>query len=210
LSDPTVERLIDALALAVHDMGEPLREAHGFGELLARRTEDRLAPEEEELLAHVLAGSRRLQGMVAGLGEYVRAERAELDVRAVAVPDLLDEGVVVAEVPAVAGDRRLLAGLFSELVGNARKFGSSSIAVRGWREEERVVVEVSDDGIGVPEGDRERVLRLFQRAHARDEYAGAGVGLTIASAIAARHGGVLSLHEREGGGTVVRVVLPAA
>ena len=67
------------------------------------------------------------------------------------------------------------------------------------------MLEVADDGPGIPEGDEQRVLRLFQRAHPRDEYAGAGVGLTIAATLAARHGGALSLHRRDGGGTVVRI-----
>jgi len=100
--------------------------------------------------------------------------------------------------------------MLERLVDNARKFGGETIEVRGRREGDTVVVEVVDDGVGVPQGDEERALRLFQRAHPRDEYAGAGVGLTIAATIAARHGGTLALEPREGGGTVVRVVLPAA
>jgi signal transduction histidine kinase len=200
LTGSATERLADALALAAHDLAEPLREAGGFAELLERRAADRLTPEDEELLAHVLAGTRRLDAMVAGLAAYVRVERIELKREAVELDDL----------PPVLGDPGLLADMLARLVDNARKFGAGDVEVSGRREGETVVVEVADDGPGLSDGDRERVLRLFQRAHPRDEYAGAGVGLTIAATIAARHGGSLALERREGGGTVARVVLPAA
>ena len=201
MGDLATERLADALALAAHDLGEPLREVGGFAELLERRAADRLTPEDEALLAHVLAGARRMTAIVDGLRGYLRAEREQLSSEVVE----LGSGI-----PPVQGDPRLLAEMLERLVDNARKFGGETIDVSGRREGETVVVEVADDGVGVPEGDEERVLRLFQRAHARDEYAGAGVGLTIAATIAARHGGSLALAPREGGGTVVRVVLPAA
>jgi len=201
LTDPATERLADALSLAAHDFAEPLREVGGFAELLERRAEERLTPDDEALLAHIRAGARRMDAMVAGLGDYVRAERVRLTVEAV----VLGEGV-----PPVSGDRRLLAEMLERLVDNARKFGAQQIEVSGRREGDCVVVEVADDGVGVPAGDEERVLRLFQRAHARDEYAGAGVGLTIAAAIAARHGGALALERRDGAGTLVRMRLPAA
>ena len=210
MADPASERLADALALAAHDLAEPLREVRGFAELLERRAADRLTPEDEALLAHVLAGARRMTAIVEGLGAYLRAERIPLRPEAVEIGALLGDGVEAGDIPAVRGDRALLRDLFAGLVDNARKFGASSVAVSGRREGETVLVEVADDGVGVPEGDGERVLRLFQRAHPRDEYAGAGAGLTIAATIAARHGGRLAVHSREGGGTVVRVALPAA
>lgn len=208
--DPATERLADALSLAAHDLAEPLREVSGFAELLERRAEGRLTADDEALLAHVLAGARRMEGIVAGLGAYVRAERAELEVGAVEVADLLRGVDEVGEIPPVRGDARSLGDLFERLTDNARKFGATTVGACGRREGGDVVVEIADDGPGVPAGDEQRVLRLFQRAHARGEFAGAGIGLTVAAAIAARHAGSLAIERREGGGTVVRVRLPAA
>jgi signal transduction histidine kinase len=212
LAEPATERFADALALAAHDLAEPLREVQGFAELLERRAAERLTPDDEVLLAHVLAGARRMRGLVDGLGAYVGAERARLGDEVVDLAGLAGEGVETGELAAVRGDRALLADMLGRLVDNARRFGGEGVRVTlaGRREGDRVVLEVADDGPGIREGDEQRLVRLFQRGHARDEYAGAGVGLTIAAAIAARHGGELALERRDGGGTVVRVVLPAA
>lgn len=206
------ERLADALALVAHDLGEPLREVTGFAELLERRAEERLTPEDEELLVHVLVGARRMEAMLAGLAAYIRAERLPLRPQPVEVAELVDDRVELGEAVPLHGDPALLGDLVARLVDNARKFGGEEvrIVVASRREDDRAVLEVADDGPGVPAGDEERVLRLFQRTHPRDEFAGAGVGLTIAAAIAARHGGALQIVRREGGGTVVRATLPAA
>jgi signal transduction histidine kinase len=215
LTDPATARFADALALTVHDLAEPLREVQGFAELLERRAAERLTPEDEALVAHIQAGARRMHGLVAGLGAYVQAERTPLRSEVVdltGLAALAGDSVEVGEIPPVRGDPALLDDMLARLVDNARKFGGDGvrIAVAGRREGEEVVVEVSDDGPGVPAGDAERVLRLFQRAHGSDEFAGAGVGLTIAAAIAQRHGGSLVLEPREGGGTTVRLCLTRA
>ncbi|WP_448501980.1 sensor histidine kinase [Sphingomonas sp.] len=62
---------------------------------------------------------------------------------------------------------------------------------------------------GVPAAQRARVFERFWRAD-RQRRGGAGIGLSLVSQIAARHGGSVTLRDHEGGGAVFALVLPAA
>ena len=73
-------------------------------------------------------------------------------------------------------------------------------------------MEVCDDGIGIPEKDRDRIFDRFYRvdkARSR-ESGGTGLGLSIARELVLRHTGSLALAPHEGPGTTVRLVLPIA
>ena len=69
------------------------------------------------------------------------------------------------------------------------------------------MIEVADEGRGVPEVDRQRVFGRFDRGSER-ETSGHGIGLATARTIAEAHGGTLTLHPRDPG-TVMRLSLPA-
>ena len=75
-----------------------------------------------------------------------------------------------------------------------------------------VVLEVRDRGPGIPDGHAERVFERFYRAdesRARGAGGGSGLGLAIVASIATAHGGDVQAEPREGGGTTMRVTLPA-
>jgi signal transduction histidine kinase len=112
----------------------------------------------------------------------------------------------------VIGSRGQLTRVVVNLLQNAQRHAASqvSVAVRETRQDGRrwMELEVSDDGPGVPESERERIFERFVRlddARSRDE-GGAGLGLAIARDVATRHGGTLAV--TEGARFVLR--LPAA
>ena len=74
---------------------------------------------------------------------------------------------------------------------------------------DQVVLQVADDGSGVPLADRDRIFERFVRldeSRARDD-GGAGLGLAIAKDIAARHGGTLTVSDAPGGGALFELTL---
>ncbi|MDB4995101.1 MAG: Sensory box histidine kinase/response regulator, partial [Myxococcaceae bacterium] len=73
-------------------------------------------------------------------------------------------------------------------------------------EDDAVVVEVSDNGVGIPQGLLDRIFEPFVTTKVE----GTGLGLYIARTTVREHGGEIELLARPGGGTIVRVVLPAS
>lgn len=99
---------------------------------------------------------------------------------------------------------------FANLVGNALKYGGEAdVSAAGG--EGAVMVEIADRGPGIPTAMREQVFAPFFRLEASRsrETGGTGLGLSVARGIVRRHGGDITLHDREGGGLLVRVTLPA-
>ncbi|MEV7994322.1 ATP-binding protein [Streptomyces sp. NPDC086077] len=112
----------------------------------------------------------------------------------------------------VAGSRGQLGRVLANLLDNAQRHAHSAVTVAVRRDGDRAVVQVADDGDGVPGADRERVFERFVRlddARSRDE-GGAGLGLAIARDVAARHGGTLTVHDAPAGGALFELRLPLA
>ena len=94
----------------------------------------------------------------------------------------------------------------TNLIENAIKYGQAPIEIRTGKQNEFAFVSVRDHGPGIPEADRERLLRPFTRlTEARSGPSGAGLGLAIVDRIAKLHGGEVVLTTPEGGGLEARI-----
>ena len=116
--------------------------------------------------------------------------------------------------PLITGDRSRLEQVMMNIIGNAIKYtpDGGHIRIQAGSTEESVWMEVCDDGIGIPEKDRDRIFERFYRvdkARSR-ESGGTGLGLSIAREIVQRHNGTLALVPHEGPGTTIRLTLPIA
>ncbi len=116
------------------------------------------------------------------------------------------------DLPLIVGDRSRLEQVMMNILGNAIKYtpDGGHIRITAGAEESTVWMEVCDDGIGIPEADRERIFDRFYRvdkARSR-ESGGTGLGLSIAREIVLRHSGTLALAPHQGQGTTVRLTLP--
>jgi signal transduction histidine kinase len=110
------------------------------------------------------------------------------------------------------GDSRLLRRMIRNLLDNARRHGAPPIQVRLRRAAGDVELHVCDQGLGLPDAEREAVFQPFHRAGARErgdagERAGAGLGLALVRQIARRHGGDARYLGRGPGGTCFAVTL---
>jgi signal transduction histidine kinase len=71
-------------------------------------------------------------------------------------------------------------------------------------------LRVADNGVGVDPGQADRIFKMFQRLHTREEYPGTGIGLAVCSRIVERHGGRIWVEPTPGGGATFCFTLPAA
>ncbi|HYZ17129.1 MAG TPA: ATP-binding protein, partial [Candidatus Acidoferrum sp.] len=109
-------------------------------------------------------------------------------------------------------DPILLRGLFENVIGNAVKYSppGAPVSVYVHGEESTIVVDIDDQGIGIPIDEVGRVFDRFARAsNAREaEIPGTGFGLYLARLVVQRHGGSIAIESRIGEGTRVVVRLP--
>lgn len=213
--------------IASHDLQTPLRSVAGFAQLLARRHGDTLDDKGREYLGYIDTGVRQMQALIQDILTLSRVGRSGAPMQeqslAVAVGrarDVLAPAIeasgaelVVGEMPSITGDHGLLTQLFQNLVSNALKFQAPGerprIVVAAAREDNHWHVTVSDNGIGIPDGELDKVFRAFYRLHPQDRYEGSGVGLAICHKIALYHGGRIWA-ERLARGTAFHVLLPAS
>lgn len=121
-----------------------------------------------------------------------------------------------AEDLVVIGDGQALARVLGNLIGNATKYSPADTPVDVCVEREirpflgnAAILEVSDRGPGIPAEKRELIFEPFQRLERDESSQGSGLGLAVVKSAVTAHDGRVTILDREGGGTVVRVELPA-
>lgn len=152
-------------------------------------------------------GTRRLSLEPVNLSEMAEVLCEELDTRrrGISLSASIEENVTVT------GDSFLLSQVFTNLLENARKYGREHghIKLRLSRQKGQAVLEVEDDGIGIPEEEQENIWKRFYQVNtARQSDSGLGLGLSIVRQIAELHGGNVSVKSAPGSGSCFRVVLP--
>lgn len=196
------------LAAVAHDMRTPL--------MRLRLAAENAPAEQRERMAKDIA---EVEALVASFIAFARDDPAEearvrLDLSAL-VQSLADDHAVAGRGVSfessedrfvVTGQSLGLRRLFSNLLDNALKYGGAA-RIKLRREEGWAVIDVEDDGPGVPVDQRESVFEPFVRLN-EEGTRGAGLGLAAARSIARAHGGDIVILDAEQG-ACVRVTLPA-
>ncbi|MFE2987282.1 ATP-binding protein [Streptomyces sp. NPDC059262] len=215
--ETSVERQRRFVADASHELRSPIA---------SLRTQLEVGAAHPELLdvEGAVADTVRLQELAAGLLLLARLDAGErpgearVDLATLAGEELSQRpaGRVAVrthlEPVEVAGSRSQLARVVGNLLDNAQRHARSRVDLAVRAEGPCAVVEVGDDGGGVPEAERERIFERFVRlddARARDD-GGAGLGLAIARDVAVRHGGALTVRSSPAGGALFELRLPVA
>jgi len=210
---------------AGHELRTPLTGLRANLDALARNPD--LPPEQRAaLLGEMTAEQERMVHLLEGLQALARGEAAEaLPREDVELADLVDAAVFSArrrhpgvryELGEADGDAVVhgwgdgLRLLVDNLLDNAAVHGrpDGEVRVSLLRDDGAAVLEVDDDGPGVPAGERAALLEPFARG-ASASAPGTGLGLAIVAQQVAIHNGALDLGDSPLGGLAVRVRLPA-
>jgi len=213
-----VEGIRNTSNAIAHDLRTPLAELRSRLEGVLRG--GRLDAPESAEIGEAVADIDRLIGIfnallrLAELDSGVqRAAFSRIDLAALVVevseiygPIAEDKGqslaVDVGNRPAVVGDPFLIAQAVGNLLDNAIKYTRPQGAISARlvaRSDGRIAVTVTDNGPGIPEGERARTVERFYRGDASRGTPGVGLGLTLVSAVARLHGGALEFDDNSPG-----------
>lgn len=194
--------------VASHDLRQPLRMVNGYVQMLERRLAAKLDDDTREMMHFAVDGAKRMDQMLVSLLDYSRVGRKGEPLALMNSRDAVDEALhflepamheaqatvkVSGDWPRVMASRNEFTRLWQNLIGNAIKYRVENRAPKiditvtpedkGWH------FCVADNGIGIDPAQFERLFKVFQRLHPRDQYEGYGIGLAVARKIVERHGG---------------------
>ena len=229
-----VERMkTEFLSNISHELRTPLTPIKGYAEILGRKD---IPPEKTaKFVDGILESTSRLERIVQLLVDFSAMEAGRLEPRtktidlSLLVHDLVgewsgrsDRHQVIADVasgiPPVVGDERLLKRSLEEVLDNAVKFspygGTVKMEVRSSNGNGRgaVSVTVSDEGIGIPAEDLDKVFSDFHQLDGSETraFGGLGLGLAFVQRIVEAHDGTIHVESRPDQGTKVIIDIPAA
>jgi two-component system sensor histidine kinase KdpD len=224
------ERLRSALLTSIsHDLKTPLASVLGAASTMRDLASGLSEQEKHDLLATVIDESERLNRFIANLLDMTKLESGAV------VPNLAlhDVGEVVgsalrratkilaqhrvtldlaAELPMLEIDAVLFEQVLFNLLDNAAKYSAAgtAITIRSYRDGAQFVLEVADEGEGIPESEVESVFDKFYRVQKSDHVRpGTGLGLAISRGfIEAMRGRIFASNRRDRSGAVLTIRLP--
>jgi len=224
----SIDRQNRFVSMTSHEFRTPLSVIVSSAELLLAYG-DRWTPEQHRKhVAKIERAGRAMTDLLDGMLLIGRTDAGHRDFRPVRVElaPLLNEvadnqrarardGVTVeielhnVEEPLVA-DPRLLRHALDNLIGNAVKYSRPNgvIRVRVERAQDDLQLHVSDDGIGIPAADQEKLFDTFHRASNVGGVPGTGLGLAVVKRAVDLHGGTVTVTSAEGRGTRFEVHIP--
>ena len=215
----------DLIAAVSHELRTPLTAVYGNSLVLQQQWGDLDTAERLALVRDIATESRELTNIVEDLLVAARSDIGSLSIGFEPV-DLSTEvaaavgsqrgqrpgqSITSEGVAAVAlADPLRLRQILRNLLSNAIRYGGDAIRVCAEQQDGRVLIQVRDNGDGIPEDEQEQVFHAYHRAHSRPGVPGSvGIGLTVSRQLAVLMGGDLAYY-RDRGETVFEVALAAA
>ncbi len=211
-----------------HEFRTPLSIILSSADILERYAAKLTEEDRNKRFAHIREAIGRITHLLDDVLELSTMQSAEMTVS----PEPVDVAVLCEQVIAQAGgargdevrvrlevracpglvllDRHLVSQILHHLISNAVKFSNpgGEVTVRLSCQDERLTIEVQDQGIGIPLADRNHVFDGFFRGNNVGQTPGTGLGLTIAQQAVHLCGGTIGFQTEEGRGTTFTVRLP--
>jgi len=229
--------LLQFASVASHDLKEPLRKIHMFGNLIRDRYLTEKDDTAKEYMNRIIVSSARMTRLINDLLNFTRlsvnSEMEMTDLNVVVEEVLSDLEVAIEEKSAVIKSGKLprveiipgqMRQVFQNIISNSLKFSKKDIHpiveikselidrlafdAQANEKGEYCRIQISDNGIGFDNQYADKIFTIFQRLHPREKYDGTGIGLAITRKIIERHKGLITVASEEGVGTSFTIVLP--
>jgi chemotaxis family two-component system sensor kinase Cph1 len=210
---------------SLHDFTSPVNQMCSLADLIAKKYGGRLDGDADDTLFDLFKGAaHRLQTLLAGLKSYIQVTSSSQPYQRCHGDALLDASLATLEqeithsgatvthdhLPELICDPVQMSFVLTGLIENSIKFRGErapEIHVSSRSQEDLWLLSIRDNGMGIPEQQKERVFGLFHRLHS-DVIPGAGVGLAIAKRIVEEHGGSIWVESELGHGATFFLALP--
>lgn len=209
---------------SLHDLAGPINQVSATVGLLLKRYQGRLGNDAETLFGYIESSTNRLQNLLAGLYRYLEMAGSSSPSRYCDGEELLAASVCSIQraidehnalvthgpLPELYCDPTQISFVFTSLIENSIKFrrqDKPTIHVSAVEQEDKWVLSVSDNGLGIASKNYERIFGVFTRVHP-EAYPGAGVGLAVARRVIERHHGRIWVESEVGRGTTISFTLP--
>jgi PAS domain S-box-containing protein len=206
------------LDIMVHDINNANMVALGYCEMLSGV----LDGEERELSLRIQSGTRQSMETIHNVSTIRRLREETLDLRRIDLDTAIRREIDQHEDVRIHYERTdatvladdLVGVIFTNLIGNAAKFGGTGveITISVKKTAAGVTISVEDTGPGIPDEEKRSIFNRFQKG--KSSKSGKGLGLYICRALTERYGGRIWVEDRVPGrpseGAAVRVTIPAA
>lgn len=220
------------LSIVSHELRTPLAAIENYLQVMLGGYTGELTPRQRRMMQRSVLRLNDLRSLIGDVLDLARMRPEEIqadfewfdpvEIGTEAIEDVRmaadEKGITLkavgpAEFKPIVGARRRLRQVISNLLSNAVKFSptGSTVTLAAIDEPDRLVIKVTDEGIGIPAEDQKHIFEDFFRARNAKEVGGAGLGLSIARKIVDAHHGqiwVESPYAEGKSGTRFTVVIP--
>lgn len=218
------------LSVLSHELRTPLNFITGFTSIIEDGLAGPVTPMQTQYLAQIQEGADRMLRLVQDMLDFARIRagrltlmREEIDIAEIVdaalgsmYPVARDHGIALgADVQIskpVAADPGRIVQVLSNLLSNALKFTPSGgrVGIRAYEQGDRLVVEVHDNGPGIPQADLEKIFLRFKQLDMTTTRtaSGVGLGLAICKGIVEAHGGGIGVRSEPGKGSTFWFWIP--
>ena len=219
------QALEEFVHIVTHDLKSPVHTINQFASILDEGLPKDRSKQVDTALGHIQNLSNRMLRMIGDLLNYSRARHRPPVFESVSLNDCLREALEQIDgqvkeagasveslaLPKIQGTWTLWTEVFQNLISNAIKYNESDfprVKVSLKNCEGHWEIAISDNGIGIPEADRERIFMPFNRLHSNSAYEGTGLGLAFCQQVVEHHGGRIWVDPEFQTGTCVKLTVP--
>ncbi|HLP19388.1 MAG TPA: ATP-binding protein [Chitinophagales bacterium] len=211
--------------VASHDLREPLRMITSYMGLTKRSLNGNMTEQQSEFIGYAIDGAKRMDQLIVDLLRLAKVD-ANSRLEKVKLANVVEEiklnldalikeknaRILSYDLPEMTADRTQMLQLLQNIIGNGIKYNENPqpvVTVKSIVKNGELEITIADNGIGIPEGSRDKVFQIFHRVQTEKQYAGSGVGLTICKKIVDSMNGHISIETNQTGGTTFKITLPS-
>lgn len=202
-----VNEELDSFSYTIsHDLGTPLTVMKLNAQMLLKSLSD-TTDKNKHKISSIIDEIDSMAEMMNDVLQLSRAKHSEIELEKLETKQTIEKitenakltfnspesMVIIKDCPSVLADKTLLHQVFLNIINNAIKYSSKQehpkVLIEGMEDGENIIYKITDNGIGIPESEKHRMFKIFNRMDNARKFKGNGIGLSIVHRIMNRIGG---------------------